>query len=109
MKNAKVDTIISGFLEYLKKEGSLSLLPEIARKLSSKADEVALTAKVLTTDVLSTSQQSKILEILKTNFGVKSAEFEQDNGLIGGMKVWIGDQVIDLSIQNKLNRLNKSL
>lgn len=109
MKNQKVDSIVSGFLEYLKKENSLNLLPEIARKLSSKADEVALTAKVLFSSQLSESQRTTIQEILKENFGVTEAKFEQDSTLIGGLKVWIGDRVIDLSVQNKLNRINKSI
>ena len=109
MKNQKADSIVSGFLQYLKKEGSLSLLPEIARKLSSKADEISLTAKVLTTTKLAEGQRKEISTILSTNFGVKSADFLEDESLVGGMKVWIGDKVIDLSIQNKLNQLNKSL
>lgn len=109
MKNQKVDSIVSGFLEYLKKEDSLSLLPEIARKLSSKADEVTLTAKVITTVELPENQRKKVLDILDNNFGVKNAQFEQDESLLGGMKIWIGDQVIDLSVQNKLNQINKSL
>ena len=109
MSNPKVDSIVAGFLEYLKKDGSLNLLSEIIRKLESRANDYNLSAKVLSSSTLSKNQTEKILKVLNANFGIKNAEFEVDNSLLGGIKVSIGDNVIDLSLQNKLSYLSKSI
>lgn len=109
MSNPKVDSIVSGFLEYLKKERQLNLLPEILRKLKTKMGESFVTADVTSSEILSKSQSEKILKILNSNFGIHEANFEVDTSLLGGIKVSIGDEVVDLSLRNKLNFISKSI
>lgn len=109
MSNLKTDAIIKGFLEYLKKENALSQLPEIARKLTAVVDEVTTTATVFSSLPLTKTQSSQITKILDTNFDIKKVAFEKDSELLGGIKVKIGDRVIDLSLKNKLNSLSKSI
>jgi F-type H+-transporting ATPase subunit delta len=109
MSNPKATLIVNGFLKYIEKEGGIELLPEIVRLLQNKVKEVSANAKVTSSSVLTKNQSEKIIQILTSNFGAKEVEFEVDKDLIGGIKVKIGDSVIDLSLQNKLDYVNKSI
>jgi F-type H+-transporting ATPase subunit delta len=109
MDKTKTNAIIEGFWQYLKKKGKLNLLPEVLRGLSQKSDEMNGTAIVLSSSPLSKSQKDEVAKIIKSNFGSPMVEFEVDPDLIGGLKVSIGSEVLDLSVQNKLDYLTKSL
>ncbi len=51
-------------------------------------------------------QQAKIVSDLEQHFNSRlDATFEVDPTLIGGLKVEVGDQVLDLSVQAKLQQL----
>jgi F-type H+-transporting ATPase subunit delta len=105
----KVKDIVEGFWQYLKKNESLSLLPEILTELNRRAEEVGTLATVFSSQVLDKVQEEKITNIIKSNFGIGHILFKTDNTLIGGIKVKIGDDVLDLSLQSKLNNLTKAI
>ena len=107
MSNPKADSIVKGFLEYLKKENSLDLLPQIANRINEKVNELYTLATVTSSTPLSKTQKDKILSILKANYGINSLEFKTETDLIGGIKITMGDQVIDLSLQKKFNQIEK--
>ena len=109
MSNSKVDTIVEGFFEYLKKNNSLDLVPEIISGLKDKMDEGKTTAIVFSGISLSKIQNEAIIKILNSNFGIKNVEFKIDKNLLGGIKVSISDKVLDLSLQSKLDYINKSI
>jgi len=109
MSNPKVDSIVGGFLSYLKKENSLNLLPDIVNKLNIVSNDANVTARVTSSNKLSKDQSEKIVKILSSNFGIKNVDFEIDESLLGGIKVGIGDEVVDLSLQNKLKSVGKSI
>ena len=109
MDKSKTNAIIEGFWQYLKKENKLNLLPEILRGLTKKADEMGNNATVFSSSQLSKSQEDEVTKIVGENFGSTKVEFEVDPDLIGGLKVKIGDKVLDLSVQNKLDYLTKSI
>lgn len=109
MDKSKSTAIVAGFLQYLKKENNLNLLPEIVTALESKIAEDKLVAEVLSSSELTKNQEKEVQKILLDRFGIKSTIFEVDTTLIGGIKIKIGDQVLDLSVQNKLDHLNKSI
>jgi F-type H+-transporting ATPase subunit delta len=105
----ELDKIVDGFLAYLKKEDKLNLFPAIVRKLNSRLDEGFLDCKVLSAVKLTDKQRDGTEKILKRKFGVKEVLFEVDSNMSGGIKVVMGDKIIDLSLENKLNLLKKSL
>jgi F-type H+-transporting ATPase subunit delta len=109
MDKTKTNAIITGFWQYLKKEGKLNLLPEILRGLKEKSDETNDKAVVFSSSLLSENQKEEVGKIISSNFGVSQTEFEVDPKLIGGIKIKIGSEVLDLSTQNKLDYLTKSL
>ncbi len=109
MDKSKTTAIVEGFLQYLKKENSLDLLPEIIRDLDNKMDEERLAATVLSSVALTKSQEKDIEKIMLDKFGTKNVQFTVDSTLIGGIKIKIGDEVLDLSFQNKLDHLSKSI
>lgn len=52
------------------------------------------------------AQRIKIISDLEQQFNVRlQPRFELDKNLIGGIKVVVGDQVLDLSVQGKLQKL----
>ena len=54
----------------------------------------------------SEGQKAKIINDLEQHFNTRlEATFEVDPELIGGIKVEVGDQVLDLSVQGKLQKL----
>lgn len=109
MAKAKAQDIVEGFWQYLKKSENLGLLPEIVTELNRRADEVGTLATVFSSQVLDAKQEEKITNIIKSNFGINHAIFKVDTALIGGIKVKIGDEVLDLSLQNRLDNLTKAI
>lgn len=109
MNNSKVKTIVEGFWQYLKKRKELSLLPEILGELNRRQNQIGTTAIVFSSEVLPKKDEEKITKIIDNNFGINVIQFEVDPSLIGGIKVKIGDTILDLSVQNKLDSLVESI
>jgi len=109
MDKSKTNAIIEGFWQYLKKEDKLSLLPEILRGLKEKSDEVNGSAVVFSSSLLTDNQKEEISKIISSDFETNKIEYKIDPKLIGGIKIKIGSEILDLSTQNKLDYLAKSL
>ena len=109
MGTVKAKDIVEGFWQYLKKSENLGLLPEIVTELNRRAEEVGTLATVFSSQLLDKNQEEKISNIIKSNFGINHAIFKVDSSLIGGIKVKIGDEVLDLSLQSKLDNLTKAI
>jgi F-type H+-transporting ATPase subunit delta len=77
--------------------------------LELKAAEEKATAIVSVSSLLSETQKGEIGKIVRDNFGANRIEFEVDPSLIGGLKIKIGSEVLDLSTQSKLDQLIKSI
>ena len=57
-------------------------------------------------DIADENQKQQIIQDLEQHFQTKlQAVFETDRDLIGGIKAVVGDQVLDLSVQGKLQKL----
>ena len=85
------------------------VLPEIYKQFKQQVllEKGAQQAIVYTAyDVVSEGQRAKIVADLEQYFHVSlQATFVTDSELIGGIKVVVGDKVLDLSIQAKLQQL----
>ncbi|WP_027009049.1 F0F1 ATP synthase subunit delta [Conchiformibius kuhniae] len=99
----------ANFVQVLAQEKRLAVLPEIYlqyQNLVLMHNHVKQAVVYTAYDVVSEDQKAKIVSDLEQYFNTRlQATFQTDPELIGGVKVEVGDQVLDLSVQAKLNGL----
>ena len=96
------------FVQVLAQEKRLAVLPEIYAQYQNLVlmQNHVEKAVIYTAYDVAAKEQAKIVSDLEQYFNTRlQASFQTDPGLIGGVKVEVGDQVLDLSVQAKLNRL----
>ena len=90
-----------------KPRGYFGILQELQRLV--KLNVASRTARVESAVALSETQQQSVRENLgRLTGGEVSVEFAEDMDLIGGMRVKIGDDVIDGSVKTRLAALSES-
>lgn len=101
------------FAEYLKKKGLLKQAPAIMAEYQRlhNAKHGIVEALVTLTARLDEKDRASLKEALKKKYGAKEVRIEEkvDQRLIGGMKIRIGDEVLDTSLQNSLGQLQAQL
>jgi len=94
------------------KDKKLSLMPWVFDgfvKERKKADGYT-EVRIITALPISEAQLSNLTEAISKKFNIKAAPtVETDPALIGGVKIIIGDRVIDQSMQGQLERLKRHL
>ena len=58
------------------------------------------------------SYKDEVLELVQKKFGVKDLSeisFSSDSKIVGGVKIRVGDKIIDGSIVTKINKIKESL
>lgn len=109
----KLSDIMLGFLQILVKKGRfgeiLSVLDHFQRE--TKEYKKIGVVDVTTPEELSGVQKSSIEEKLTQTSGYESLEMNYliDESLLGGIRIRIGDRVVDNSIQTKLEEMTRSL
>jgi len=100
------------FIELLVANGRLLLLPQIAEQfeaLKNQHDGTAL-AHITSAFALDEAQTREIVAGLEKKFGLKLKPVVTVNAsLIGGVRVVVGDQVLDTSVQAQLARMRDTL
>lgn len=102
----------SNFIDLLVENDRVITLPEIAEQFEDLKNrhEGSAIAKIVSAYELSDSQVQELLAGLEKKFGVKlKPEITVDNSIIGGIRVTVGDQVLDTSVQAQLTRLRDTL
>ncbi|AFN35260.1 F0F1 ATP synthase subunit delta [Taylorella equigenitalis] len=103
---------LEDLVDLLVTNSRIEALSEIADQyemLKSKQEGSAV-AKIISAYEISESQLNEIMSGLERKFGTKlKPEVVIDNSIIGGIRVIVGDQVLDSSVQAKLERLRESL
>jgi len=90
-----------GLLIEKKPRGYLGILHHLQRLV--KLDEASRTARVESAVALTDAQQQDVrASLTRLKGGEVSVEFAENAGLIGGMRVKIGDDVFDGSVQARL-------
>ena len=90
-----------------KPRGYLGILQHLQRLV--KLDEASRSARVETAVALSEVQKQSVRESLgRLKGGEVTVEFAENAGLIGGMRVKIGDDVFDGSVKTRLTSLSES-
>ncbi|WP_434778993.1 F0F1 ATP synthase subunit delta [Neisseria sp. Ec49-e6-T10] len=108
----KVDSYISNFVSVLSENERLNVLPFILEVYERLMNEATHTKKVIIYSAFELTEQQKnelLVDLGKQISGKLEAEVEVKPELIGGVKVEVDDQVLDLSIQAKLDALYMTL
>ena len=109
----RISDELEGFLQLVVEKERYKDLPDIFEYFTEqvKAKEGIGVAYVTTAVVLDAKQRLSVEEKLLATTGFRQLEthYDTDEALIGGMKIRIGDRVIDSSIQSKLEALTKQL
>ena len=106
--NENAQNLIKVLIEY----GRLSILPAITTAFEElKAqDEGVLEAQIIAASKLSAAETKDLVERLEIKFGKKiEATVSVDAEIIGGIKIIVGDTVIDASVKNQLQNLAYTL
>lgn len=107
-----VDKTLTTFVELLVANDRLILLPQIAEQFQALRDaaEGVAQANITSAFPMSDEQVTQLLQLLEPKFGLKLKPHVQiDAALIGGVRVQVGDQVLDTSVQAQLLRMRDTL
>lgn len=100
------------FINTLADYDRLTLLPEIAFQFHAlkNAHEGAADAEVTSAFEMSATQLSELSALLEKKFGRKlHPTVKVDSSLIGGVRIVVGDQVLDTSVRAKLQKMHVAL
>ncbi|WP_153117816.1 F0F1 ATP synthase subunit delta [Rhodocyclus tenuis] len=102
----------TNLISVLAENGRLVLLPEIATLFAALkgAEEGVKEATIHSAFPLDDAQLATLLGDLEARFSSRlKAEVVVDQSLIGGVKIVVGDQVLDASVRGKLEALGSAL
>ena len=92
-----------------KREGIIPFLFEEFKKAADRLRGV-IKATVKTAIELSADQKQKLQGVLEKNTrSTVTIDYALDTAILGGLQVYIGNEILDASIHGKLNRLQKYL
>jgi F-type H+-transporting ATPase subunit delta len=100
------------FLAMLAENGRVALLPEIGAQFAmlKNAQEGAADAHIVSAFEISPGQVTSLVETLEKKFGRKlNPTVTVDPSLIGGVRVVVGDEVLDTSVRAKLQQMHVAL
>ena len=106
------DAVLANLVRTLAENRRLALLPEISRlfDLAKSQEEGIKEAVVHSAFPIDDTQVKALVQELEARFGTKlTARVEIDASLIGGVRVTVGDQVLDASVRGKLDAMAVAL
>jgi len=112
MVKPAVDKYFENFVALLVSNDRLLLLPQIAEQFEALKDtaEGVAQANITSAFPMSEDQVSQLIALLEPKFGLKlKPHVTVDAALIGGVRVHVGDQVLDTSVQAQLVRMRDTL
>ena len=102
----------SNFLTMLAENGRVALLPEIGAQFQvlKNAQAGAADATIYSAFDMTDAQVAQLLATLEKKFGRKlNPTVTVDPSLIGGVRVVVGDEVLDTSVRAKLQQMHVAL
>ena len=116
LKDKKVgeqSTILKQVVQFLARKRLLSKAPDILARLSKiiNEDEGKILVKVSSIEKMSEATKKEISHGLAKRYGDRTIILEEhiDDKLLGGYKVEVSDEVLDLSIKNRMAKLQEHL
>lgn len=112
LKDRVLNKHVQNFVDLAVSNDRLVLMPEISeqfQKLKNEAEGVAQ-AEIVSAFPMSEQQVAELIGLLEPKFNVKlKPHVTVDHALIGGVRVVVGDHVLDTSVQAQLARLRDAL
>jgi len=113
MVKTKLDGRTTSFLSLVNQNHRLAAIPEIARQFEAMKNQSEGAAEVVITSAfpLEGSALNDLLSSLKKRFGGKELRptIQVDPALIGGVRIQVGDEVLDSSVKAQLAQMQVSL
>jgi len=113
MVKTKLDGQVASFLNLLNQNHRLAALPEIAHQFEAMKNKSESAAELNITSAfpLEGSALTDLLSSLKKRFGGKELRptIQIDPELIGGVRIQVGDEVMDSSVKAQLAQMQISL
>lgn len=109
---AFADVQMTNFVQTVAENGRLAVLPAIFEQYQIYTLEHSniQEATIYSAFAMDKEELAKVVADMQTRFNTKlDATLVVDSALIGGIKVEIGDQVLDLSVQGQLNALRATM
>lgn len=109
---SKLDEAGKNMIKLLVEYGRLGMLPQVATAFEElKAlDEGVLDAEITAATPLTDAEVKALVKRLESKFGKKiEANVKVDPEIIGGVKIIVGDTVIDASVRGQLQELAYTL
>ena len=103
---------IANFLRTVIENDRLAILPDVARQFRIMADDEAGSAEALIQSAfpIKKGELSELMKGLEKRFARKlKPNVQVDESLIGGIRVTVGDQVLDTSVKAQLEQMKAAL
>lgn len=100
------------FIDMLVENGRVTLMPEIGAQFHvlKNAQEGAADVEITSAFELNDTQVKELIATLEKKFGRKlNPSVSVDSSLIGGVRVTVGDEVLDTSVRAKLQQMHVAL
>lgn len=111
-QDKKAGQITKGLIEYLKKTGQMAILPKLVKEALKKSNIQKDPSKAIVTTAIALDQ-AELDEIAKIISALAkrdiSASNQVDPEVIGGLKIEVGDKLIDNTIRLQLQNLGERL
>ncbi len=112
-KGTDLSAYLHSTVKFLYRKQLLSKSPQILSDLSKIEDkaEGKIEVTLRSTAPIQTAAKKEITELLEKRYKVRHVAYREiiDPELLGGVRIEIGDDVLDLSLRNKINQLKTFL
>lgn len=113
----KMDKELKGInikiIEFLARKRLLSKVPDILERLDKiiNKEEEKIIVKISSKEKIKEETKKELVHFLKERYKAKEISFIEkiDEKLLGGLKIEIDDEVIDLTVKNKIKKLQEHL
>lgn len=110
--SANAPAPVANFVRLLVQQGDITLLDEILRKVRGMVPALDGAGGVVVTSAheLSTKEKESLEGRLRTSYGEEiRISYEIEPALLGGLRIRIGDRIIDHSVAARLDALRERL
>ena len=112
-EGVELDEAMKNAVDIISKKHMLSKSKEIINQLEKIADknEGVVRAKVSSKNKIEQKIVAEIEDFIKKRYNANKTvlEFQIDDKLLGGIKIEVGDEIIDTTLKNKIKKLQNYL
>ena len=112
-KNEELPDFYKNVIQFLFKKRLLTKSDDLLRKLEKvmNREENKILVKVSSTKKITEKIKKEVTELLKKKYEAREVILEEvlDQKLLGGIKLEVNNEIIDLSLRNKINKLQEHL